>query len=315
MGAGAAPQGGPWGPVDSTGKISKQVGWLNQQVVQAREKKISFSDVVGPLSMIDVTAAMKILKDVGDNIATVNNPTSYIVAAASRRGFGGFGGGKWSWDMAQGYNSDASRKISKHVGWLNHNGGLLEPLSYHDVRELLEMCDQRTAMKILKDLQDNAPKVKNPTAYVGAAAQRVLGGGGGGGGGGAPRKPRRVPNETSKIAVCWDFIQGHCPRGALCKYEHTSAPAGSAGREHRCRALAHSLGLEVTEEALLELASIPDQEATVLLEEIAAGGRSKKGIKNAAGYVKKACKQIRAEAFGKTLGAAGGDGATWPRPV
>lgn len=167
--------------LDPTGKIGRQIGWLNHKA--SLSARISFSDVVGPLSAIDISEAMSILKDLEQAGTKVSNPTGFISAAANRRlsGSTNKAGRKRSYDALQerpaacsnGLEDDA-KKISVQVGWLNKHAGLKEPVSYCDVVESLSAIDISSAMQILKDLEVKAERVSNPTAYVIAAARRVL---------------------------------------------------------------------------------------------------------------------------------------------
>mmetsp|Transcript_80986 Transcript_80986/g.203831 ORF Transcript_80986/g.203831 Transcript_80986/m.203831 type:complete len:584 (+) Transcript_80986:116-1867(+) len=161
--------------VDPTGKIGRQVGWLNKNVVM--REAISFSDVVEPLSMIDVTRAMAILKEVETNAATIDRPTVYITDAASRA-LSTYGVSQEAMvhggaaPVAQGA-LDPTGKIARQVAWLNKNAGLSELLSFNDVVQQLSILDIREAMAILKDLEEQAQNVKNPAGYVLSAAARA----------------------------------------------------------------------------------------------------------------------------------------------
>eukprot|EP00929_Paragymnodinium_shiwhaense_P080831 TRINITY_DN42185_c0_g3_i1.p1 TRINITY_DN42185_c0_g3~~TRINITY_DN42185_c0_g3_i1.p1 ORF type:complete len:426 (-),score=94.37 TRINITY_DN42185_c0_g3_i1:141-1418(-) len=159
-----------WGSSKTT--ISKEVGRLNQSGVL--NSPISYSDVSGPLSEMSSSTALRILHDLEHGASSVTNPTGYILAAAGRQS-GWAGGWESGWESTH-QNEDHAWKISKQVGWLNNNVELAEPISYKDVSQLLEALDTSTAMKLLKDLENSASTVENPTAYVAAAARRAGGG-------------------------------------------------------------------------------------------------------------------------------------------
>lgn len=191
-------------------KLSKHIGWLNANA--ALVEPVSFNDVIGPLSGLHVTDAMKILKDLETSAATVKNPTGYVIKAAGNAKGGAMPapmpqrgaprvlpyapqgrhvidgtGAMPQWGML-----DPTGKIGKTVGWMNHNSGLQDIVSYNDVVGALSALDVSDAMKILKDLGEHASEVKNPTAYVISAAQRAASRGGGaasrGGGAGATKE-------------------------------------------------------------------------------------------------------------------------------
>lgn len=298
-------------PTDPTGKIARQVGWLNQHA--GLKEKISFSDVVGPLSEIDVTSAMKILKDLEEGAPRIERPTAYVAAAASRLApFSAPRAGGVKRSLTVGVpqtavvqaaagaapavtvgtapnaspEDDEGRKIARQVGWLNQHAGLAERISYSDVKESLEACDLRTAMKILKDVESTTQSIRNPTSFIIAAAQRAQRRGAVRGG---------VADEARAIAECWDFQQGHCPRGDKCRYAHqgllASPPAQSISDNAQ---LSISLGLNLGEQALLDLSSIPTNEAESLLQEMAS---AEKVVADPDAYVAKVCSRVRAEAF------------------
>lgn len=94
--------------------------------------------------------------------------------------------------------SDIDRKIRKTIGWYNKQGNLQEQLMYKDVAPLLLQLDSKAAGSILNSLEGKEGQVKNPTAWIAAAARKQgagtagpagagwvpsgLGGKGGGGG-------------------------------------------------------------------------------------------------------------------------------------
>lgn len=299
--------------MDPTGKIGKTIGFMNKQVTE-REKKISYQEVVGPLSMIDVTSAMRILKDLADNIATVRDPTSYVVAAAGRRMGMAPGGAsqKRPWEMAQMAQmampfavapvhakpeGEEAKKLSRHIGYMNKYGGFTETISYGEVKPHLEAVGHRVAFKILKDLSDNKANVQSPTGYIVAACKRAASAEVAG-----KPKVERKPNEISSVTLCWDFVQGHCSRGASCKFEHTYTGQSVGCGVASVQSMASTLGVVLGHEAVAELATIPEADAKALIEEIAAGGRSKKGVQDQVGYCSKACRRIRADAYTSSAG-------------
>lgn len=158
--------------LDPTGKIARQVGWLNRNA--SLQEPISFSDVVEPLSCLEISTAMAILKEVEENAPTIQSPTSYVLQAATRNG------AHLQQDMVttmpmvpMQLTLDPTGKIARQVGWLNKNAKLKEPISFSDVVEPLSQLDVTMAMQILKDLEGQAEHVRNPTGYVAAAASRA----------------------------------------------------------------------------------------------------------------------------------------------
>lgn len=195
---------GPVVDLDPTGKISRQVGWLNKNANLA--ENLIFDEVVEPLSRIDVVTAMKILKEVEEHGASMQSPTDHVIEAAEeaiangstpetpRQVFGQGGGGfapppassqplpprsKREWQEEEAHprgDSEDSKKISHAVGRLNKTVNLAEKLSYSDVKPHLEACGAEAASTILKDLEKAADRISNPTSYVIAAAKRKASG-------------------------------------------------------------------------------------------------------------------------------------------
>jgi len=195
------PVGGGRVMPDPTGKISKQVTWLNNNVQLS--VPIDLDAVIGPLSSMDVKAAMQILKQIETSGGQVADPTAHIKELAEQAGadmsavatmkassmniapiqksVGGGGGGRgakraWTEEDASPDDSDASKSISKQIGRINSHAMLMEKVSYSDVKPHLELLDMQAAGKILKDLSDYAHTIKHPTQYVIAAAKRALAG-------------------------------------------------------------------------------------------------------------------------------------------
>merc|ERR1712232_520684 len=68
---------------------------------------------------------------------------------------------------------DDSKVISKQIGWLNKSGLLVDRISYNEVSETLTTIGVEASLKIIKDCENKGSGVKNPTAYILAAAKRV----------------------------------------------------------------------------------------------------------------------------------------------
>lgn len=280
---------GPINGADPTGKISRQVGWLNQNA--GLRERISFTDVLQPLSEIPVHSAMKILKDLEQNSASVHNPTGYVMSAARRLTTASPAGAlkrplqeALSGPGAR-YMDEGARKIARQIGWLNQNVPLAEKISYTDVHESLERCELRVAMKLMKDLEASGAHVQSPTKWLVSAARRAACSG----------EQKQAADSRSAVTTCWDFVQGRCPRGDACRYSHVGGPPSAEINDVGLKASA--MGLLLNEDSLQDLSSIPDSEAEALLQELVSGGKDGKGIEDNDGYVSKACSRIRAEYF------------------
>jgi len=68
---------------------------------------------------------------------------------------------------------EGAKKVRRTIGWYNHNGGLAGPIIYKNIRDTIEAINPREALKILKGLEDKGTTIRNPTAWVQRAAERV----------------------------------------------------------------------------------------------------------------------------------------------
>lgn len=188
-----------WGYSDNGNSISKQVGWINHNV--SLVEPLSFNDVIGPLSTVGVMDAMKILKDLETNAASIKNPTGYVVRAVSNVMSKPVGGGAMPRNAAMPptLKLDPTGKIGRTIGWINHNAGLQQPVSHCEVVGPLSGCDIADAMKILKDLGEKGKDIQNPTSYVLAAAQRASSWGGGNGGGGWADETKKISRKIYEL--------------------------------------------------------------------------------------------------------------------
>lgn len=65
------------------------------------------------------------------------------------------------------------QKVKKTVGWYNHHGGLNEQIIYKNVRSTLEAINPKEALKLLKGLEEKGSEIRNPTAWLKAAAEKI----------------------------------------------------------------------------------------------------------------------------------------------
>merc|ERR1740123_1997185 len=73
-------------------------------------------------------------------------------------------------------NNPDAKTISGMVGRINSTVALTEKISYSDVKLPLDMIGLEAAKKILKDIENSAGAIKNPTSYIIAAAKRASSG-------------------------------------------------------------------------------------------------------------------------------------------
>jgi len=176
------------GTLDS--KVHKTINWYNKN--GGLKQEIHYQTVKPLMASLPPGTALHILKGLEEKATEINDPTSWIVAAAQKQiarqggpaaqqggnafggpaqgGFGGFGGmGSF------GGFSEGDEKVKKTIGWYNHQGGLQQPIHYKEVAPLLQAVGSSTALQILKNLEQKGPTITNPTAWVASAARKLMG--------------------------------------------------------------------------------------------------------------------------------------------
>merc|ERR1712217_29566 len=132
------------------------------------------------LGELDVSAAMKVLKDVELKAHELRDPVAYIQSNASRRARTGDTGRSDDRDgkrqRTDGEQSEWMKAVSRQVGQLNNFVSLGDKVSYMDVKEPLRKCGFLGAIKILQDLvaANGKMQVADPTKYVLTAARNAV---------------------------------------------------------------------------------------------------------------------------------------------
>eukprot|EP00927_Polykrikos_kofoidii_P055623 TRINITY_DN49839_c0_g1_i1.p2 TRINITY_DN49839_c0_g1~~TRINITY_DN49839_c0_g1_i1.p2 ORF type:complete len:182 (+),score=38.25 TRINITY_DN49839_c0_g1_i1:91-636(+) len=68
--------------------------------------------------------------------------------------------------------TDGATKVKKTIGWFNQHGNLKKPIIYKTIRDVLEKTEPRTALKVLKQFEEKADKIENPTYWLKKAVER-----------------------------------------------------------------------------------------------------------------------------------------------
>merc|ERR1740121_3489291 len=115
------------------------------------------------MTQLETSVAMKILKELEQDGDKVGDPNQHVLATCASHGADG------SAPVAL----DSTGKIGRQVGWLNKHVELTQPVSYNDVVEPLSSINVTDAMKILKDVQEQAASLSDPTSFVLDSAQKA----------------------------------------------------------------------------------------------------------------------------------------------
>jgi len=203
----AAPRGGG-GSVEEE-KLRKRINWLNEHL--RFQKPLEFDKVAPDLLKQGYHYALEALNTLEEHADTVRDPNAYVVATvrkvapegssggsgsgSGRSGRGGKGGGSRSSTPAlppppapppppgprEGRRDDRSggseEKLRKRVEWLSRNVCKGEPLDFSRVASALLQLQTQQAFDLLKNFEENADSVRDPTAYVISAARRASQGG------------------------------------------------------------------------------------------------------------------------------------------
>lgn len=208
---GKGSMGKPWASGTGT-KVSKTVGWMNREGRLAQP--VRFSEVSQLLDAIGEEEAGRLLFELGGHAAEVKDPTSWLKSAAQRRldgysrpvgsyGAGGsgkgWGKGQWpmqppqyDWGKGGGWGSPSycSEWVSKKVGWLNKSGKLTQPIMFKTVSGPFSAIPESAAMGLLKELEEKAAEIKDPTAWLSSACLRF-----------GSRKWKSFPEISKRIGV------------------------------------------------------------------------------------------------------------------
>lgn len=137
-------------------KIRRTVGWYNAQ--GNLKEEIKYSKVAPLLNQLDARSAGAILKSLAGKEDEINNPTSWIAAAAKKRGCG---------------SGSLSPAVARTIGWYNRSGSLQEQINFDEVAMLFSQLDPSLCLKMLKGLEPKAAEIKNPTAWLASAARKA----------------------------------------------------------------------------------------------------------------------------------------------
>lgn len=190
---------GPAPPPPAEAKLEKRIAWLNSHIPLS--SPLIYERVAPDLLSVDLLTAFEVLNNLEENVETVRDPNAYVVARA-RRGIqssgpapsprGGYdgggpgvkGGGKdrppRPSDRRGGQtpppdNPSQEDRLVKRILWLNRNVCPGSPLSVDEVMPPLMVLTGGQAMEVLKKFEDCAHEVRNPSAFVIAAARRADG--------------------------------------------------------------------------------------------------------------------------------------------
>eukprot|EP00450_Noctiluca_scintillans_P012485 CAMPEP_0194486034 /NCGR_PEP_ID=MMETSP0253-20130528/6833_1 /TAXON_ID=2966 /ORGANISM="Noctiluca scintillans" /LENGTH=866 /DNA_ID=CAMNT_0039326077 /DNA_START=58 /DNA_END=2658 /DNA_ORIENTATION=+ len=162
-------------------KLERRVEWLN--INAPLNQELSFERIGEELAGIRIQESMEILRRLEESAGEVRDPTAYVISAVMKKE-------RWNSDRKGKTRKKSSsgpvkpvikshlktkvnaKKFETRVAWLNQNAGLAAQLDPRIVDLLNKLGKQSFAL--LKNLEENAEEVRDPTAYVTRAAKRLL---------------------------------------------------------------------------------------------------------------------------------------------
>jgi len=174
------------------------------------------------------------------------------------------GNGEASMEEVRNYEWHGNAKLFEMLGVANWHAMVAKMDTNHDGQisrqEFMTYMTERFAKAIGKTGDESKPKPAWKQAR--GLAEKI-----------GRRKGSDNGDATSR---CWDFEAGYCSRGSRCHYAHMGAyaPDPATMDEHWKFVLkeTHTKGLKISEEAMHELQTLNESDATALIDSISAGG-------------------------------------------
>lgn len=171
--------------LNSERQLRGHVDWLNTEFFATTP--IDYAKVSPMLLSLSPILAGTILGHLEENAHQVRDPTGYVIAAARREA-----GRSHSEELQQTprawKSADApavpailpvssgakeQERIRRRVVWLNDNIPLVLPLIYERIAPELELAGYHHALELLNDLEEHVGNIRDPNAYIVAAARRL----------------------------------------------------------------------------------------------------------------------------------------------
>lgn len=180
-------------------KIAKRVAWLNQHTQLAAP--LDYDRLAPALQSIGYYQSLDVLNTLEEHASTVRDPNAYVLAGI--RKVAGEGRGQPAMQALpappmpppppQGKgHARGEEKVVRRLEWLNKNVCPGKPIDINRAAPVLLECQTSKAMEVLKNFEENAETVRDPTGYVIGTARKAAQGQHIGT---SPREPREPPEE------------------------------------------------------------------------------------------------------------------------
>jgi hypothetical protein len=145
-------------PVGGHPYIAKAIGMLNAE--GALQQPIKFREAAPYMSSVPESLAIELIKQLAEKAAEVKDPTNWLIAAAKKAASTG--------------RRPSGSVVSKIVGELNQKGVLSSPVMWSTVCGPLLLIPEEEAGGLVKQLEQNAADVRDPTNWLLRAGDKAL---------------------------------------------------------------------------------------------------------------------------------------------
>ncbi|CAE8711475.1 unnamed protein product [Polarella glacialis] len=136
----------------------------------AVKRQVRLSEIAGAVDALGTARALRVLKEMQERGLGLDDPVSYIKAAAQRHSPGVK---KESTGYEEPEEVDDVSKLTSRLTWLNQFAGLSRKIIIDEVVGALYCLGLLQSMSILRGLQERGSDVDDPTRYIKTAVQRA----------------------------------------------------------------------------------------------------------------------------------------------
>ncbi|CAE7819447.1 unnamed protein product, partial [Symbiodinium necroappetens] len=157
-------------PVTPLQALNDFMSFLNKG--PGKRQDVKLAEVAGALEALGTKRAARILREMREKGLGLDDPVSYIKAAAQRHGFT-VGVKAETAEPETAEDVDDVSRLTSRCKWLNQFAGLARPISIDEVIGALYCLGVPQSMSILRGLQERGASVPDPTRYIKQAVQRA----------------------------------------------------------------------------------------------------------------------------------------------
>eukprot|EP00913_Durusdinium_trenchii_P011590 g10884.t1 len=228
-------------------------------------RSVQPSEVADALDALGPARVMRILKDMEEHGLGLDDPVSYVKAAAKMSGHLVVKKEVDSFE-SEDHSVDDVSKLTSRMKWLNEFGGLSKKIAIDEVIGALYCLGLAPSMSILRSLQDGRAKEEVPADevedWLAWAADEEP-------------KLKRQKRMTSGAS-------------AGPKEPSVSHPLSPQEKVMQVRSYALKNSLRLDDQCLKTLSRLPCSKATDLIDEVLRGGRNRRGVANPSKYLLRA---------------------------